>query len=332
VYDNFDDGNYNGWVVTNPPDVPDVTFIGPDIVTSPEGYALRGIGSGNGADPGLYVFLAKPFVAGKIGPVKLEMRALSGKEVPNAASLSLYSGILGWYEGSLHGDALQPAQFGVVIPPAAEYFTHPINAGVWHDFAWSRSADGWWSLRIDGDEVAHNFHQDSQLTSFSQVGLGLLRDQTQVEWVRVSATAAAAVTPGSGDASAGLAIEPNVLNLRSEGMWITCHIELGETLDVGTIDVNTVLLNGQIPAELHPAAVGDGDEDGIPDLMVKFDRAALQEIVEVGEEVTLTVTGRLKSGISFEDSAIIRVIDPGQKPEEDEIDEETSHGRRHHNK
>lgn len=332
LYDNFDDGNYNGWTVTNPPNIPDQNFIGPDIVTSPQGYALRGVGSGSGADPGLNVFLAKPFVANKIGPMKIEMRALSGAQAPNSTSLCLYSGTVGWYDFALRGDALQPVQFGVIIPPAEQYFTYPVNAGVWHDFAWSRSADGWWSLSVDGGEIAHNFYQDTQLTSFTQVGLGLLRDQTQVEWVRVSATAAA--TPGSGGASAGLAIEPNVLNLKSEGMWITCHIELGETLDVGAIDVNTVLLNGQVPAELHPAAVGDGDEDGIPDLMVKFDRAAVQEIMEVGDEVILTVTGRLTNGISFEDSAMIRVIDPGQKSEEGDeeadTEEEPSHGHRRH--
>jgi hypothetical protein len=289
-------------------------------VTSPQGYALRGVGTGNAADAGLNVFIAKPFVANKIGPLKIEMRAISGKEAPNATSLGLYSGILGWYEGSVRGDANQPAQFGAVILPAEEYFTNPINAAIWHNYAWSRAADGWWSLSIDGNEVSHNFLQDNQLNSFTQVGLGLLRNQTQIEWVRVSATAAAAA-PGSGGASAGLAIEPNVLNLKSEGMWITCHIELGETLDVGAIDVNTVLLNGQVPAELHPASVGDDDEDGIPDLMVKFDRAAVQEIVEVGDEVTLTVTGRLTNGISFADSGSIRVINPGHGSEDDDPNE-----------
>ncbi len=80
--------------------------------------------------------------------------------------------------------------------------------------------------------------------------------------------------------------------------------------------------------------MGDGDEDGIPDLMVKFDRAAVQEIVEVGDEVILTVTGRLTNGISFEDSAMIRVIDPGQKSEEGDeeadTEEEPSHGHRRH--
>jgi len=56
----------------------------------------------------------------------------------------------------------------------------------WHDFAWSRDSNGWWSLSIDGQIQAANFYQDNQLTSFDKVGLHILRNQSEIEWVRIS--------------------------------------------------------------------------------------------------------------------------------------------------
>lgn len=57
---------------------------------------------------------------------------------------------------------------------------------MWHDFAWTRDVDGWWSLSIDGQEVWHNFCQDNRLTSFDPIGIHVLRNQSEIEWVRIS--------------------------------------------------------------------------------------------------------------------------------------------------
>ncbi len=105
-------------------------------------------------------------------------------------------------------------------------------------------------------------------------------------------------------------INPDTLDLKSTGKWITCYIELGEDHDVGAIDVSTVMLNGQVSAESHPTAIGDYDEDGVADLMVKFDRSAVQEILEVGDTVEIMVTGQLTDGTLFEGTDTIRVISP----------------------
>jgi len=104
-------------------------------------------------------------------------------------------------------------------------------------------------------------------------------------------------------------IEPDTLNLNSKGKWITCYIELEESYDVADIDVSTIKLNGTVPAEEKSAEIGDYDEDNIPDRMVKFDRTSVQEIVEVGDEVDIVITGELTDGTSFEGTDIIRVID-----------------------
>ena len=112
---------------------------------------------------------------------------------------------------------------------------------------------------------------------------------------------------------AAIDIDPDTLNLNSKGKWITCYIELPEDYDVDDIDVSTVKLNGQVPAESHPTGTGDYDNDGIPDLMVKFDRSAVQEILQAGDEVEITVTGELNYETPFEGSDTIRVIDKGGK-------------------
>ena len=102
-------------------------------------------------------------------------------------------------------------------------------------------------------------------------------------------------------------IDPDTLNLKSNGQWITAYIELPEDCDVSDIDISTVKLNDEIPAELHPTEIGDYDTDGITDLMVKFNRPDLVAILGVGE-ATLTITGKVND-VPFEGSDTIRVID-----------------------
>lgn len=113
--------------------------------------------------------------------------------------------------------------------------------------------------------------------------------------------------------------DPDTLNLRSKGKWITAYVELPEGYDVSDIDVSTVMLNNTIPISLLdvpapkpvPTEIGDYDEDGIPDLMVRFDRALVQlficnQGIRYGE-VSLTITGELSDGTPFEGTDVIFV-------------------------
>ena len=111
---------------------------------------------------------------------------------------------------------------------------------------------------------------------------------------------------------ANVTIKPETLNLKSKGKWVTAYIELPGGYDVSNIDVGTVMLNDHVSAEANPTKIGDYDDDGIIDLMVKFDRSAVQEILEVGDEIEITVTGELTDGTVFEGSDTIRVIDKGK--------------------
>jgi len=114
-------------------------------------------------------------------------------------------------------------------------------------------------------------------------------------------------------------IDPDTLNLRSRGKWITCYVELPEGYNVSDIDVTSVMLNDTVPVCLKAHAIGDYDEDGIPDLMVKFGRAEVIDYImanvnmtELFEEkfmtVTLTITGKLDDGTPIQGNTKIRII------------------------
>jgi len=119
-------------------------------------------------------------------------------------------------------------------------------------------------------------------------------------------------------------VDPDTLNLKSRGKWITCYIELPEGYDVNDINVSTILLNDTIPAEAKPMAIGDHDNDTVPDLMVKFNRTMVSEFIlskgiKYGN-VTLTLAGQLYDGTPFEGADIIMVRMPGDVNGDGEVD------------
>jgi len=120
--------------------------------------------------------------------------------------------------------------------------------------------------------------------------------------------------PEHADASCGTSIlatvdiDPDTLNLKSNGRWITAYIELPSGYDLASVNIGTIALENVVPAEPRPTEICD--HDGTSGLMVKFDRAAVQALVSVGD-VKLTVTGKWHA-VLFEGSDNIRVINPGQ--------------------
>ena len=95
--------------------------------------------------------------------------------------------------------------------------------------------------------------------------------------------------------------DPDALNLKSKGKWITCYIELPSGYDVRQIDGSKISLNG-IPAylgkegwakaEANESNIIDSDKDQILERMVKFDRQSIQEILQAGE-ANLIIAGKL---------------------------------------
>jgi 5'-nucleotidase / UDP-sugar diphosphatase len=119
------------------------------------------------------------------------------------------------------------------------------------------------------------------------------------------------------DITAAVNVDPDSINLKSNGKSITAYIELPAPYSsaVGQIDVASVSLkihDVSIPALPKPTGIGDYDKDGIPDLMVKFDRQLVQAHLFAGSE-TVTVRGIVNADTpySFSGSDTVRVMAKG---------------------
>jgi hypothetical protein len=95
---------------------------------------------------------------------------------------------------------------------------------------------------------------------------------------------------------------------------MTAYVELPVGYDPMEVLVETVTLNGVVPAELQPFENdGDFNGNGIPDLMFKFDRSACAEALDAGESVEIVVTGEVEDTTWFVATDYIRVINPSLK-------------------
>ena len=119
--------------------------------------------------------------------------------------------------------------------------------------------------------------------------------------------------PPSG-VNASVDFDPNTLNPRRMGKWVTVYIELPAGYDVGDILIESVVLNGRFPAT-GPYEIKDFDKDRVQELMVRFDwRKALRvDDVTVSETMTMTVSGFLKNGTAFQGSDDITIVPAKEK-------------------
>ena len=96
-------------------------------------------------------------------------------------------------------------------------------------------------------------------------------------------------------------IDPDTLNLGSQGQWITVYVMI-ETEYEGIIDISTVILEDTVPADW-----GEIQEDGR--LMIKFVRAAVIDLIpENVDKVTLKVSGIFTDGTSFSGWDTIKIV------------------------
>jgi len=113
---------------------------------------------------------------------------------------------------------------------------------------------------------------------------------------------------------ATVTIQPQTLNLKSRGRWITALIELPSDYSVNDINVSSVMLNNTVPADLTvPPSIGDFDNDSDLDLMLSFNRTKVigfilsQEPDIRNESIALTVSGKVINSVMFEGSGTVAV-------------------------
>jgi hypothetical protein len=103
-------------------------------------------------------------------------------------------------------------------------------------------------------------------------------------------------------------LDPQTLNLHALGHWVTAYLEPPAPFTASQIDVSSILLNGQVAVDpTAPTAIGDHDGNGIPDLMVKFDRTEVELILGEGTAIPVTLTGTV-DGHPFSGTTTIRVM------------------------
>jgi hypothetical protein len=120
---------------------------------------------------------------------------------------------------------------------------------------------------------------------------------------------------------ATVTFQPSTLSLSTCGEWGNCYIELPEGYSVASIPTSTVaIMLGENPiyCETSPVNVGDFDNDGIQDIMVTFDKTAVQPLVRVGVRIPIIVTGEIGSK-TFRGIDYINVIDPDNDADADGI-------------
>jgi hypothetical protein len=114
-------------------------------------------------------------------------------------------------------------------------------------------------------------------------------------------------------------IGPETLNLKSKGKFITAYLELPDGFDVANIALDSVAITAvdgvditPIGSEPKPTEIDDFDNDGIPDLMIKFSRSAVQQAVTAGMR-ELQLEG-VVSGTLFIGKRSVGVIMPDRIP------------------
>jgi hypothetical protein len=105
--------------------------------------------------------------------------------------------------------------------------------------------------------------------------------------------------------------DPNKLNLKSKGKYVTVYIEITKGYDVYDIIPEEILLNEFLHIETKPITIADYNLNSIPDLMVKFNRSGvINFILEIGPTQLweVSITGKLYDGKEFGTTTLVELL------------------------
>jgi len=105
-----------------------------------------------------------------------------------------------------------------------------------------------------------------------------------------------------------LTIHPGVVNLKSEGRYISGSLELPAGVSASEVFLPSVQLNGVVYAETcFGHQISDSNGNKVPDLMLKFLRQDAKTVLAPGISVTVFITGMMNDGTPIYASGLIDV-------------------------
>jgi hypothetical protein len=120
------------------------------------------------------------------------------------------------------------------------------------------------------------------------------------------------VESAAGEAIVGyLDLEPDVINLKSNGKYVTGYLELPSGYSLNDVFVPSIKLNDCVYVETcFKAHIDDGygDSNGANKLMMKFQKDRFLETLVPGDEVTVHIDGVLRDGTHFVAFDVISVF------------------------
>ncbi len=105
---------------------------------------------------------------------------------------------------------------------------------------------------------------------------------------------------------ARIKFEPQTLNKKSRGKWVSVEIQLPKQYKASDIDISSIRLEGTVHAEAKPHSL-ENRGNGASKLEVNFKRSAVIAVLPAGKKVPVHVTGNV-GATAFEGVDIIKVI------------------------
>jgi parallel beta-helix repeat protein len=99
---------------------------------------------------------------------------------------------------------------------------------------------------------------------------------------------------------AALGLDPGWLRLENGKGEITAHVELPACFSPEDIETSSLLLNNTVSPLRARFSIDDYDDDGVADLTARFSAREASRVLQPGENVELSISGRLKNGLHFE--------------------------------
>lgn len=201
---------------------------------------------------------------------------------------------------------------GIQSPEARTYLS---SQSVTLDFDASDAHLDTVSATLDGDPVT-----DGQTISLADLGAGQYSLTVTASDTAGNVTTSSVTFNVINQIPSTVDVDPNALNLksRSDKNAVTVYVELPVPYQPADLLASSARLkvHGQadqsVSALLAPSAVGDHDSDGIPDRMLKFDRAAVIALLNAlgvtSGDVTLEVTVTSTTGLEFGGTDTIKVL------------------------